>query len=293
MNSKRTKRISLFDAFYDSSVVTFSSFESKNKRAHRFKDIYSFYVKPGDIAETIDKRRIVIFWGKRPYETFVQGSSWQSFAESGATLIYERDDNGFIHISLYPAQTERQRPIETSIFLNLSVTPKKLQSKKFLHRNWKDLVSYMELTSLEGNPNLFQRYRISYLRNFKYLNVNTFLTPPKVKVMLKEIAKYVITVGLSGFIIFMVNIADQSKSENKLEEINTTLRVISTKLDSICKISSNIETNYLSSNDSLKTKINEVNSGINNIILNNNNTYHDISSKLNIINDKVKESKCK
>ncbi len=87
-------------------------------------------------------------------------------------MLYERDDSGFVIVSIYPANTDNRKPIESSITLDIWLDPIKLNDKSFLKKHWNDLMAYMENTSLDGNPTFLQRQRVSYLRTFKNLVVD-------------------------------------------------------------------------------------------------------------------------
>jgi len=243
MARTRQDRRNDFDEFFTTAVTTFTEFRDNDRHAEKFQNIYMLNICPGSRAGGTNNRIVEVFWGNRPFETITQGRSWKALTEFGATLLYERDDNGFVIISIYPAYTDSRKQLESIITLEIWLDPIKLKDKSFLKKNWNDLMAYMECTSLDGNPTFFQRQRISYLRTFKNLVIDNKWIPTRFSVFTKEVLKYVLTVGLSGFIIYLVTLLNQpmnEKTEKQLEKVNKNLEKVSTQLDKISESNSDI-----------------------------------------------------
>ena len=218
MNDLRINRINNFKEFYDNSKTTFKEFSDKDINSHKFRDAYSLCICPGSRNGGTNKRVVEIFFGSRPFESITNGRDWTTLTEYGATLLYDRDDSGYIIVSLYPANTDKQKQIESLIFLEIKIDPKKLKDKNYLKKHWNDLVAYMECTSLDGNPTISQKIRIAYLRTFKHLIIDSKWMPTRVSNYSKDVLKFVLTVGLSGFIIYLVTIFSTRQKENKIEQ---------------------------------------------------------------------------
>lgn len=260
MTRTRQERRNDFDEFYNSAKDTFIAFRDNDTKAEKFERIYMLSVCPGSRAGGNNNRIVEVFWGSRPFETITQGNSWKSLTEYGATLLFERDDSGFVMISIYPAGTKNKKPIESSISLKLWIDPIKLKSKSFLSSLWNDFMAYMEYTSLDGNPIIWQRLRISYLRNFKHLVVDKKWQPIKFSEFSKDILKWILTVGLSGVIIYFVTLFTQPKTtetEIQLKEVNENLESISKKLDNISNSSSGLNTISIAL-DSIENKTKQI-----------------------------------
>lgn len=255
MARTRQERKDDFDEFYNSAKDTFIAFRDQDPRADKFERLYMLYVCPGSRAGGNNNRIVEVFWGSRPFETITQGNSWKSLSEYGATLLFERDDSGFVMISIYPAGTENKKPIESSISLKLWIDPIRLKSNSFLKSLWKDFMAYMECTSLDGNPTYKQRLRVSWLRYFKHTVVKKTWLPTKFSGFTKDLIKWVLTVGLSGVIIYVMTILSQpntTESEIQLKNVNEKLEIISKQLDSISTTS--IKANTISTKiDSIYT----------------------------------------
>ena len=236
MARTRQDRSNDFDNFYKTAVGTFEAFRDNDPRAKKFETIYKLYVCPGSRAGGNNKRVVEIFWGSIQLETITLGNTWKTLTEFGATLLFECDDNGFVMISIYPSGTDNRKPIESSISLKLWVDTIRLKDKSFLKSLWNDFMAYMECTSLDGNPTLLQRLRISYLRNFKHLVVDNKWLPTKFSEFCRDVFKWVLTVGLCGLINYILTLMTQSKTtetELQLKEINKNIENVSTQIDKI------------------------------------------------------------
>ncbi len=91
-------------------------------------------------------------------------------------------------------------------------------------------MAYMEYSSLDGNPSLWQKVMVWYLQNFKSLVVKETWSPAKIVPYTLKLLNFVLTVGLSGFIFVMANyFIDRNKissSEKNLTEINQNIQKI-------------------------------------------------------------------
>lgn len=260
MARTRQDRRNDFDEFFRTAVAIFTEFRDNDPRAEKFQNIYMLNICPGSRAGGTNNRVVEVFWGSRPFETITQGRNWTALTEYGATLLYERDDSGFVIVSIYPANTDNRKPIESSITLDIWLDPIKLKDKSFLKKHWNDLMAYMECTSLDGNPTFLQRQRVSFLRTFKNLVVDNKWTPTKFSVFVREVFKWVLTVGLSGIIIYVLTQLTQPKTtetEIQLKEVNRNLETVSKQLDKISEENSDLKS-ILITTDSIAVKTKEI-----------------------------------
>lgn len=234
MSRNRQDRIKDFDQFYNYANELFKELYENDPRSDKFK-VHSFYVSPGSRAGTNDPRVVDIFFGKRPFESLKSGGTWAALVEEGATLLLTRDDSGFIHVILYPACTERQRPIEDFITLYRRLDPQRLNDSNFIRSLWYDLIAYMECTSLDGQPNFCHRFRIKYLRIFRHLTVKEVFQPTKASVFGMDVLKWVFTVGLSGLLVFFVTKYSPSPDvqTEQLKQVNKNLEEISKQVNKL------------------------------------------------------------
>src|SRR5437868_4821844 len=119
----RQERRNDFDEFYKTAKATFTTFRDNDSSVEKFERLYMLSVCPGSRAGGTNNRIVEVFWGSRAFETITLGHSWKSLTEYGATLLFERDDSGFVIISIYPANTDTRKPEESSISLKLWVDP--------------------------------------------------------------------------------------------------------------------------------------------------------------------------
>ena len=239
MTKDRLDRINNFEEFYKTAYITFSEFLDNDNRVNDFNEIYGLHITPKSENDEFDKRTVAISWGYRKYDRIIdiENNTKKALLENGATLYYERLDSGHVVILLYPASTENRKPIEDCITLKRRINPKKLKDKRFLKNNLNDLIAYMESTSLDGNPSFIQKVRISYLRTFKHLIIDKKAKPTTISKYLKSTAKFVVSVGLSGFIIYLITLFSQRESDKLInEQIHITNKLIDCvliKVDSI------------------------------------------------------------
>lgn len=222
MNNRLTRYHS-FDSFSKNAEVTFKTYSETSNKSQRLKDLYSFYVTPGGRFGGRDKKVVDIFYGNRPFDTHEEIGTNSKVLKKfdvahGAILSYQRTDDGRVLCSLYPASSENYHSPETFILLGIIDNPSKLKCKTKLH--WLFFEAYMESTCLDGSPSFLQKVLIFYLRNFKECVIDKTLQKRKAVVFLKDICKYTVTVGLSGFIFFLFTLARDSADKNQLVEIN-------------------------------------------------------------------------
>lgn len=261
MARTRQDRRSDFDEFYKTAKATFLGFRDNDPKAEKFEKIYMLNVCPGSRAGGNNYRVVEVFWGSRPFESITLGDSWKALPEYGATLLFERDDSGFVVISVYPAGTDNKKPIESSISLKLWIDPIQLKDKAFLKKQWNDLMAYMECTSLDGNPTLWQRLRVSYLRNFKHLVIDNKWTPTKFSGFIQGVFKLMLAACFSGAVlIYFINVATKPKAtetDTQLKEVNKNLETVSKQLDKISESNAELKSISITA-DSIAVKTKEI-----------------------------------
>lgn len=236
MKRSRKDRIDSFEEFYNTAKETFNSFQKNDQKAQEFENLYMLCVCPGSRNGGSNNRIVEVFWGSRAYETIAKGKLWTSLAEYGATLHFERSDTGHVTVFLNPAGTKNLKQIESSIILKHWFDPIRLKDHKFLKGLWNDFMAYMECTSLDSKPSFSQRLRILWLRFFRHLVIDSKWMPKKSSLFIKDVLKWVFTVGLSGAIILVITLwtkPSTTQSEIDLKEINKNLDTISKQLKKI------------------------------------------------------------
>lgn len=130
-----------------------------------------------------------------------------STIEEGARLCFYRMEDGFVTVTLYPAQTEKRRSTEDGILLKLCVDPKELSKSKFICELWKRFIAYMECTSIDGNPTCYQKHTVGHLRNSCPLIKDNIVQPTLGSQRSKNFRDFFFTVGCSGILVFFLQMA--------------------------------------------------------------------------------------
>ena len=267
--SKRIDRIQNFYNFRENAKIFFQKLADDEKSNERLNNLYSLCITPGGRYGGKDKKIIEIFYGNRPIGS-VEGidANFKTFTKletaHGATLSYFLTDDGHVICNLYPAKSENQKPIEELIILDYIKDPSKLENKAKDH--WKMFIAYMEVTSLDGEPNFLHKMRVFYLKNFKETVEDKKVQNIKFNNLLKKLFIYVSTVGLSGFLILLFTLLkdniDSEKSNpyyeklyNKIDTSNRTSFEIKTSIENLITI----EKEKLINSKIIKSKLENIN----------------------------------
>lgn len=249
----RQSRYEHFEKFINDAEARFNELRDMDERAKKFSDFYSFYAVKGGAMGGNDKRVFEVFFGNRPIDRvqtfeapngqFLQQQD-KLLTERGATLRYERTDIGTIVCTLFPAKTKDLCQREDSIVLDWITDPKDLHSGRKLKNHWQALISYMECTSVDGEPTALDKARIGYLRFTRLLVVDGRVAKRKVVEAVEKIVGYALTIGLSGFLLTLINMlgasgdADKFKAEvsayaHQLAEANGVINAQSERIASL------------------------------------------------------------
>jgi hypothetical protein len=229
MTTSRVQRYEAFASFYAQAGSLFGELANSDPRQDLLRHAYSFYVTPGGAMGGHDERRVDVFYGQRPFagvtapQPTPQGEfvlSKKLLPERGAQLRYLRADNGLVTCILEPAETESYRQREDGLLLGELLNPSRL--RKQLPAHWRAFMSYMQCTCLEGEPTVLDRLRTFWLRSVKRLIVSQRAEGSRVCSAASTIGKYVLTIGLSGFVLFGLErfTADPGALQRKVLDIS-------------------------------------------------------------------------
>ena len=204
--SDRIERYKKFGQFLKNSDSSFSTLLNCNKRFKDFDNYYTLHICPGGSNGGANDRELEIFYGERPFDVQRRDpydrNKLNVLIEYGARLHYNLLDNGMVVALLYPAKTDNISPIENSIIISRNIDPNcllKLSKRHFLFFN-----SYMRCTSLDGNPNLLDKFIVYWIRFTSHLIIDGKIQSLKYILFFSEIIKYVLTVGFSGFLLSII-----------------------------------------------------------------------------------------
>lgn len=276
--SDRISRINDYKSFRDDCERLFNEIAKSDKSHSRLDSLFSLNICPKGRFGGVNEKEIEVFYGNRPIGSQTKiGQNFQSHTKletaHGSTLSYSLTDSGHIICALYPAASENQRPIEDFILIEYIKEPNKLKRKYKKH--WNMFVSYMESTCIDGEPNLCHRLQTYYLRNFKPYSVDSRIQQRKSVSLIKEVGKYVLTIGLSGFLILAFTLTkdkiNSAEKENDIsmqrQLIESTIKSTDEDLKAIIKNTNHLE--VISDNTSgITESVEKTRSTINEIILN-------------------------
>lgn len=208
----RQSRYEAFTKFADSADSYFNDLRNCNKRAQEFHDTHTFYAVKGGAYGGVDKRIVEVFFGKRPIDSALTFEPDNMFAgpkvvlvmEQGAHLLYERTDIGSVLCTLYPAKTEALRQREDFLVLQRIRNPRWLNTNWIRKCHWRAFMSYMECTSVDGEPSLMDRMRVGYLRLMCPLVTGDRVSKRSIATGAQKLISFALTVGLSGFLLLAI-----------------------------------------------------------------------------------------
>lgn len=175
---------------------------SKTAHAAFFSSVYSMHVEPADFDRhgipVRDRHLIRVSFGSRAHADI---RSKNLISEIGAELSYELLHDGAVAVSIWASKHRSYNAIESGIILR--VERNALQLHEFaLQRDWKTLLSYMAVTSMDGAPRKRDQLRIFWHRTFGQRVVDRRIQPIRWLSTLREVAKWVAMVGLSGTVLY-------------------------------------------------------------------------------------------
>ena len=207
---ERQRRVDDFEVFVDDAQAIFEKFAKADTSHQKVSEIFQFYISPGGRI-SVGKKSVEIFYGRRAVDqsqTIDENLELKVNMESeeGASLLYERTVDGKVVCLLYPARTETKQITEEALLLDLLDDPISLRKKVRCH--WRDLVAFMHCTCVDGEPTHGQWLRTwirRYLRDYFVKRDGRLVRrPARVKTMFRDVFKFGMTVGLSGFLIILV-----------------------------------------------------------------------------------------
>ncbi len=240
---KRTlqDRVGDFTTFFGDAVRRFTALQNRDTRAQTLAQIYSLHITPGSRAGGQNHRVVEVFFGSRQIDAFGGVNAWSAVTEFGASLIFERDDNGEVVVMLYPAHSDNRRPKETCIVLRRSVDPSKLLDDSFLTCLWDRFMAYMEVTCLEGAPSRSQAVTVFWLRYSRPLLINSITVPATLIHHAREVPKYVLTIGVSGFLFHFFSPDPTRGTIEELQNISGKLDTVAQRIPAMEKVQGDVK----------------------------------------------------
>lgn len=139
--TKREARRRHFKWFSDHSEEWFTTIAAGDRRHINMIGIYAFGVAPKGRWGGISEREVEIYYGHRPFESVKELVDQEHglpalrdrhLVERGASLRYQRGDDGAVIVLLAPAITENFRTPESCIVLDFMRDPSPLKGMPWL-----------------------------------------------------------------------------------------------------------------------------------------------------------------
>lgn len=282
---KRLQRNDIFKEFYDKAKDIFEPLGRDDKNAEDYRNFNMLCVCPGSRAGGQEHNIVEVFWGSRYMESdekaTMGGMRFEAKYEYGATMMFTKQENGYVSVYLQPSHINFKKP-ESCIVWKKAIDPAKLLNPWYQKYLWSGFMAYMEVTSTDGNPSMWQKIRVYTIRHinpiieeitkpYPYTDkdgtvriteiTETIERPIKFVHGLQSVIKWVFQVSLSGVMIFLIPIlfpkeSDETKELKCLEkEIGTVSINIKQKSIDL----SSIENKLDSINLSIQKKINSEN----------------------------------
>lgn len=215
-------------------------FLKNDEKAKKLKEVYSLIILSHTPKSIRDHSGVISYFGNRAYETVFRDQSLTNLSESGASIYFEKGDDGYVTIKLFPAEAANYGQKEDFVILEKKLDPKSLMKKGTLKKYWKFFIAYMEVTSLDGSPSVIHLLTVNYLRYFKPLIIEKKYHRKKFTKHFLDITRFSLTVGLSGFLLFILTyfFNNKQKNEVKLFRNDVNLRLDST-IERLNKIEDN------------------------------------------------------
>ncbi|MGF1765737.1 hypothetical protein [Aliivibrio kagoshimensis] len=231
--STRRERTKLFQGFSQASDNLFNGFWKKVQPNTDLKQLNELVICPKGAMGGLDDKLIEVFfemkyhsWSKKVGKHFDLTN--QANLIYGARLEYRLTDNGYVLCILTPSRTDSFKPAEDGILLEIIKQPNKLETKAKKH--WKYLLSYMRVTDVDGQASVFDCVKVSYLRYVKRCFKDGKSRPRNVANAFKSISQWVVSVGLSGLLIFITTFYINDKQEN---EVASQVKEVSEQLSNV------------------------------------------------------------
>lgn len=217
MARTRSEKYDDFQQFLKESNKLFKELMMDDEDSIYFDKQYSLCIVPGGWNGGIDKRILEVFYGSRPYDSYDSRPAIEQdkeitdkspkqmgfHVERGARLVYARTAKGNVNCTLMPATADGEKRPEAAIQLDRATDPRNLFQTKILRNHWNYFMSYMKVTSLDGDPSFLDTIRVSRMRLLNRRFKDGADVPPLIYTGLGHIAKWTATVGLSGLLIYL------------------------------------------------------------------------------------------
>lgn len=215
---RRIERYRLFEEFLNEQTHDDNFFSKQiqgDERAELMQGYYMLCVCSGSRWGGDKNDVFDLFWGNRIYNVVErQGvSTKKSFrTERGAFMKILLAPDGYMSVYIFGALIDNRNDehlvqedrVPVYRIVN-HCDPSRLNDTSFLTRLWKSFMAFAEETQLDGSPSWTQRFRYWWIVTFKKsVDENGVLRESRFRRFAAWVAKWVLTVGLSGALLGMI-----------------------------------------------------------------------------------------
>lgn len=240
------KQEEAFRDFYNNAKDIFNKLQEADPSSQVYKDRCMLQVCPGSRAGGNNPDVIEVFWGFQPVKRIGKENNFSILTEDGVTMLFNLLPDGHVTITLYPAKTEVMRPIENCILLHRFCKATWLLKEKNQRALWRDFMAYTECTSLIGTPSIWQRLRMFWVKYSRPVCIDRVQQPIRGLQHIGNIITYVITVGLSGFLLFAIQQCHKEETIDYsplIEQTNETIEKVQKTQSEMLKETQSVNTN--------------------------------------------------
>ena len=251
---RRIERYQIFEKFLNEQTHDDNFFSKQipgDERAELMQGYYMLCVCSGSRWGGDKNDVFDLFWGNRIYNVVERQevTNKKSFrTERGAFMKILLAPDGYMSVFIFGALIDNRNKenlvhedrVPVYRLVN-HCDPDRLNDKSFLKGLWKSFMAFAEETQLDGKPSWAQRFRYWQIVTFKkYVDENGEMSESRFRRSVAWVAKWVLTVGLSGALLGMIqhcnartNVYDSSldRIEHICDSINTHVIEIQQKIN--------------------------------------------------------------
>lgn len=155
----------------------------------------------------LNPRVIEAFYGARTLSEFDEVSddrlreTWNKPAETGAALLYVQGDDGVVSAYLYPCSADALKAEEDAILLAKFTESEALTGRGVIEAHWAAFRAYAEVTSLDGEPSLWDRIQVAWLRVSRPTAVDGRTRPARLWLGSQAVAGFAVAVSIAAMLV--------------------------------------------------------------------------------------------
>lgn len=226
------ERYASFEDFLELGENIFEDFKRDFKRRTHLDEKHEIHICPKGKCGN-DDSKFEIYFGLEPD---CKKNDFHYPILENATLLFSRNDDGYVTIFIFTGSTESASPKEKFYVFRSSIHPSKLSKKSFLYHCWKYFLSCAKCTAYLSRTSLGDKMRYNIIlqftkrygvENYNYSREKTTknIFPSRIYKYLTKTTYWVFNIGLSGLLVTMcARRIDHNSNETLKSNIDTITR---------------------------------------------------------------------